>query len=92
MRTRSEAFAVKISLAFTLCKIAEDELRVGHVAQAHKVLRTVRETAEFLRFHIDIPRHLSPDRVQELRNRLDGLNNCISQTEKQTSLLDPKAA
>jgi hypothetical protein len=71
----------QLSLAFTLCAIAETEIRYGRPVEAMKVVDKVWHHAETIRCHIDERNDLSSTAVSDLRNQLIQLKKRTEQID-----------
>ena len=79
--SRLRAVESQIALAFTLCAIAETQIRYSRTDEAIKVLNKVRQHTETISFHIDEPNHLPGDAISGLRKQLAQLNKRIDEIE-----------
>lgn len=84
--SRLRAVESQLALGFTLCAIAETEIRYSRPDEAMKVVNRLRHHAETISFHIDEPNHLPnaavPDlrkQVTELKKRTEEIEQCIEQ-------------
>lgn len=68
--SRLRAVESQLALAFTLCSIAETEIRYSRLDEASKVTNKVRHHAETISFHIDEPNHLPAIAISELRQQV----------------------
>jgi hypothetical protein len=80
-QSRLRAVESQIALAFTLCAIAETEIRYGQTDEAIKVLKKVRHHAETISFHIDEPNHLPSPAISDLRKQLTQLRKRTEEIE-----------
>ena len=83
--TRLRAVESQLALAFTLCKIAETEIRYDRPDEAIKVLNKVRNHAETISFHIDERDHLPSTAIPNLRKQLTQLTKRIEEIESLSS-------
>ena len=68
--SRLRAVESQLALGFTLCAIAETEIRYSRPDEAIKVINKVRHHAKTIGFHIDEPNHLPRTAVPELSKQL----------------------
>ena len=68
--TRLRSVESQIALAFTLCAIAETEIRYGWLEEAIRVIKRVRLHTKTIAFHVNERGHLPSVAVPVLRNRL----------------------
>ena len=76
---RLRAIESQLSLGFTLCAIAETEIRYSRPAEAIKVVNKLRHHAETISFHIDEPNHLPTTAIPDLRKQLTQLTRRIEE-------------
>lgn len=79
--SRLRAVESQLALAFTLCAIAETEIRYSRPEEAIKVVNKVRHHAEKIGFHIDEPSHLPSTAVPDLRKQLTQLKKRTEEIE-----------
>lgn len=79
--SRLRAVESQLSLAFTLCAIAETEIRYSRPDEAIKVVNKVRHHAETIGYHLDEPNHLPSTAISDLRKRLTQLNERTDEIE-----------
>jgi len=79
--SRLRAVECQLSLAFTLCAIAETEIRYGQPREATEVMNKVRHHAETIRVHLDEPNHLPRTAISELRKQLTQLKKRTEEIE-----------
>jgi hypothetical protein len=79
--SRLRAVESQLSLAFTLCAIAETEIRYSRPDEAIKVVNKVRHHAETISYHLDEPNHLPSAAISDLRKRLTQLNDRTDEIE-----------
>ena len=79
--TRLRAVESQLALAFTLCTIAETEIRYDRPDVAIKV----RHHAETISFHIDERDHLPSTAILALRKQLTQLTKRIEEIESLSS-------
>ena len=63
----------QLALAFTVCAIAETEIRYSRPDEAIKVLNKVRHHAGTIRIHVDEPNHLPSTAISDLHRQLTQL-------------------
>ena len=71
----------QLKLAFTLCAIADTEIRYDRPDEALKLVKKLLHHAETIRMHVNEPNHLPRIAIQDLRNRLAELERCIKEIE-----------
>src|SRR5215470_15378772 len=81
--SRLRAVESQLALAFTLCAIAETEIRYNRPDEAIKVISKVRHHAETISFHVDEPDHLPTTAISGLRKQL-------AQLEKRTEEIESR--
>ena len=79
--SRLRAVESQLSLALTLCAIAETELRYSQTDEAIKVVNKVRHHAETIRVHLDEPNHLPRIAIPDLRKQLEQVKKRIAKIE-----------
>ncbi len=79
--SRLRAVESQLALAFTLCAIAETEIRYSRPDEAIKVVNKLRHHAETIRFHIDEPNHLPSIAIPDLRQQLTKLQKRTEEIE-----------
>jgi hypothetical protein len=79
--SRLRAVESQLSLALTLCAIAETEIRYSRNDEAIKVVKKVRHHAETIRFHLDEPNHLPSIAISDLRKQLEKVNKRLEKIE-----------
>lgn len=79
--SRLRSVESQLSLAFTLCSIAETEIRYSRPDEAAKVVHKVRHHAEKIRIHLDEPDHLPSTAISDLRRQLARLKNRTDEIE-----------
>jgi TolA-binding protein len=79
--SRLRAVESQLSLALTLCAIAETEIRYSRLDEAIKVVNKVRHHAETIRLHLDEPNHVPRAAISELRKQLKQVNERIEKIE-----------
>ena len=78
---RLKGIETQLSLAVTLCAIAETEIRYTRLDEAIKVLNKVRHHAETISIHIDEPDHVPRAAIPNLRKQLVQLKKRIDEIE-----------
>jgi hypothetical protein len=73
LESRRRVVESQLSLAFTLCTIAETEMRYSRPDQAIKLVNKIRHHAETIRIHLDEPNHLPKASIHDLRDQLTKL-------------------
>jgi hypothetical protein len=81
--SRLKAVESQLALAFTLCAIAETEIRYSRPDEAIKVLNKVRHQTETISFHIGEPNHLPSTAISRLREQ-------VSQLKKRTEEIESR--
>lgn len=71
----------QIALAFTLCAIAETEIRYSRRDEAIKVVTKVRHHAETISFHVEEPHHVPTGAISGLRKQLTQLKKRTEEIE-----------
>jgi len=89
LESRRRVVESQLSLAFTLCTIAETEIRYSRSDQAIKLVNKIRHHAETIRFHLDEPNHLPTASIHDLRDQLTKLN---TRTEKIQLGIGPRSS
>ena len=79
--SRLRAIESQLSLAFTMCALAETELRYQQPGEAFKLLDKVRNTAESIRIHLGEPNHVPKPSISHLRKHLRRLEIRIRDVE-----------
>ena len=79
--TRLRAVECQLSMAFTLCAIADTEIRYSRRDEAIMVLNKVRLHAEMMRIHVDEPKHVPSTAVSDLRRQLTQLEKRANEIE-----------
>lgn len=79
--SRRRVVESQLALAFTLCAVAETEIRYSRPDQAIKVIKKVRHHAETIRFHLDEPNHLPKNGISDLRKQLGQLRKRTDEIE-----------
>ncbi len=79
--SRLRAVESQLALAFTLCTIAETEIRYSRPDEAIKVINKVRHHAETISFHIDEPNHLPSAAIPDLREQMTHLKRRTEEIE-----------
>lgn len=69
-QSRQRAIECELALGFTLCAMAETEIRYGEFAQANKIVDKVRKAANSIRIHLDEPNYVPADSTAELLKQL----------------------
>lgn len=78
---RLKLVETELSMASTLCRLAQTLARYNPPDEAIKVLHKVRDHVEVISFHIDVPHHLPPPAISALRGRVVELNKRIEEIE-----------
>lgn len=81
---RQRAVETQLSLAFTLCEVAETEIRYSQPEQAMKLVNKIRHHTETITSHLDEPNHLPATAISSLNRQLTQLKK---RTEAVESLL-----
>jgi len=68
--SRLRVIESQLALAFTLCAIAETEIRYSRPDEAIKVVTKVRHHTETIRNHVDEPNHLPTTATSNLLEQL----------------------
>lgn len=79
--SRLRVIESQLALAFTLCAIAETEIRYSRPDEAIKVVNKVRHHTETIRTHVDEPNHLPSAAIS-------GLHRQLTQLEKRTEEIE----
>ena len=79
--SRLRSVESQLSLAFTLCAIAETEIRYSRPDEAIKLIERLRHHAETIRIHLDEPNHLPKIAIPDLRNELTKLTKRTEEIE-----------
>ena len=79
--SRLQAIESQLSLAVTLCAIAETEIRYTRLDEAIKVLNKVRHHAETISIHVGEPDHVPWAAIPNLRKQLVQLKKRIDEIE-----------
>jgi hypothetical protein len=79
--SRLRAAECQLALVFTLCAIAETEIRYGRPDEAMKVVKKVRHHAETIRIHLDEPNHRPSTAISDLRLQLTQLKERTNEIE-----------
>jgi hypothetical protein len=80
-QTRLQAIETQLSLHFTLCEMAQTEVRYGQISEARKLIAKVRHQAAEIRFHINEPKHIPADSKAGLLKQLAQLQTRVDETE-----------
>jgi len=78
---RLQAIESQLSLGFTLCALAETEIRFRQHSVARKLLDKVRHAAQSISFHLDEPNHLPNNSATDLRQPLMQLETRLEEVE-----------
>lgn len=79
--SRLRAVESQLTLAFTLCAIAETEIQYSRPDEAIKLINKVRHHAETISFHIDEPNHLPSAAIPDLREQMTHLKRRTEEIE-----------
>ena len=71
----------QLTLALTLCDIAETDLRYGRLDETVKLVSKLWHYAEIVRIHLDDPNHLPRVARSDIRSRLTQLQERIKKVE-----------
>ena len=71
----------QLALAFTLCAVAETQIRYDRPDEAIKVVNKVRHHAETISFHVSEPDHLPTTSISTLRQQLTQLKKRTEEIE-----------
>ena len=82
---RAQAIQAQLSVGHTFCKMVETELDFGRVDVAHTLLGKVRHIADTVRNHLDEPRHVPSDQLDQLRDQLTQFELRVLQVEQQVA-------
>jgi len=82
----------ELSLAVTLCALAETEIRYARPDEARKLLNRIVRLVETMRIHIDEPNHLPTIAIADIRQRLTQLTTCTEEIESKLRLQDIRSA
>lgn len=63
----------QLSIAFTLCAIAETQMKYSRLDEATQLLKRLQHHAKTIRLHLDEPDHLPKAAVPDLRKQLTKL-------------------
>ncbi len=83
VQSRLQAIESRLSLAFTLCNVAETHIRYKHRAEARKIFENIRHVADSISAHIDEEHHIPAATVPGLRSRLAQLTTKANDIEEQ---------
>ena len=78
-QSRLQAIQSQLALGFTLCTLAETQIRIGQFAEARRIVDKVEQSAETIRFHIDEPNHVPKDSIEDLHKHLTQLEIRVGQ-------------
>ena len=79
--SRLRVIESQLALGFTLCAVAETEIRYSCLDEAIKVINKVRHHAETIRFHVNEKNHLPATAIPRLRKELTQLNRRVEEIE-----------
>jgi hypothetical protein len=79
--SRQRVIESQLSLAFTLCAIAETEIRYDRPDQAMKILQKLASHTETLRIHLVEPNHLPKSAISDLCKQLTKLKERTKEVE-----------
>jgi len=79
--SRLRAIESQLALAFTLCAIAETEIRYSRPDEATKVVKKIRHHAETIRTHVNEPNHIPRPSISDFLKQLTQLEKCTEEIE-----------
>lgn len=79
--SRLRAVESQLSLAFTLCSIAETEIQFRRPDEALKVVVKLKHHAETIHHHLNEPNHLPRAAISDLRKELAQLKRLVGKIE-----------
>jgi vacuolar-type H+-ATPase subunit I/STV1 len=71
----------ELALAFTLCAVAETQIRYSRLDEAIKLLNKIRHHAETISFHVSEPDHLPTVAISTLQRQLTQLRKRTEEIE-----------
>ncbi len=86
-QSRLRAIETQLSLAFTLCDVAETNVRYKERAAARKVLEKIRHMADSISAHVGEEHHVPAATVPQLRSRLAQITRQANDIEEQLRTL-----
>jgi hypothetical protein len=78
---RLRVVASQFSLAFTLCEIAETEIKYGRPDEAISVINKLQRHAVTIRVHLDEPNHFPKNAISDVREQLIKLKERTQEIE-----------
>lgn len=71
----------QLALGFTLCALAETEIRYGRPGEALKLVNKLWHHAQTIRTHLDEPDHLPGTAISDIRQQLTKLTERTAEIE-----------